>query len=69
LRGVVSEPLQQTKRVRMRLALGLAPGAVGLEAPCPSLFRIASAMIERAELPVQRKRTFWGLSVMTSLSL
>jgi hypothetical protein len=29
--------------------------------PRPSLFRIASAMIERAELPVQRKSTLIGL--------
>jgi hypothetical protein len=34
--------------------------------PCPRLFKIASAMIERAELPVQRNSALNGLSAMTT---
>ena len=35
--------------------------------PVPSLFKIASAMIERAELPVQRNSTLKTLSAISHL--
>src|SRR4029078_3727042 len=34
--------------------------------PCPPLCNIASAMIDRAELPVQRNKTLYGFSAMAS---
>jgi hypothetical protein len=39
----------------------MEPADQALKRPRPSRFMIASAMIERAELPVQRKSTFRGL--------
>ncbi len=51
---VVAEAVQKPQRFRMHTALRLAAGAVGAKSSCASLFKIASAMIERAELPVQR---------------
>ena len=43
--------------MRVHLPFGLAAGTVGAEFSLPNLFRMASAMIERAELPVHRNRT------------
>jgi len=43
---------------------GWEPADQALNRPCPTRFRIASARIDRAELPVQRKRTLKGLSDM-----
>jgi|SoimicMinimDraft_4_1059732.scaffolds.fasta_scaffold16688_2 hypothetical protein len=41
-------------------SFGVAAGAVGLELADAKPVQIASAMIERAEFPLQRKRTFRG---------
>src|SRR3546814_10012084 len=44
--------------------LGWLPALNDLKRPSPSRLRIASAMMERAELPVQRNSTFNRRSVM-----
>ena len=54
---VVVELAQQIERARIDLSFGLAAGVKARNFPRPARLRIASAMIERAELPVQRKRT------------
>ena len=51
----------------VHLPVRVAAGAVGAEFSRPSLFRIASAMMERAELPVHRNRTLKGRSMALSL--
>jgi hypothetical protein len=53
------ELAQQIERVRVDRAFGMAAGAERLNRPRPSRLRIASAMIERAELPVQRNSTLY----------
>src|SRR5260370_9328819 len=40
----------------------MTPGAVGMEVGLPLEFRIPSAMMERAEFPVHRNKTFDGIS-------
>jgi hypothetical protein len=46
--------------------VGMEPAEKALKRPPPSRFMIASAMIERAELPVHRKRTLSGASAIES---
>src|SRR5262249_1304030 len=55
----VSEPRLCNSWIVCRFprALGWVPGVEAWNLPAPSLFRMASAMIERAELPVHKKRT------------
>jgi hypothetical protein len=48
---------------------GLLPALRARNFPAPSLFRIASAMIERAEFPVQRNSTLNGRFIMGRLTL
>src|SRR3569833_2585100 len=43
--------------------LGWLPAEYAWNRPAPSLLRMASAMIDRAELPVQRNRTLYGRSI------
>ncbi len=62
-RGVVAETLKEFQRFRMHAPLGLASGAVGAELPGPHVAQIASAMMERAELPVHRNSTLNGRSM------
>lgn len=52
----IAELTEQFKRGWMDLPLGKLPADKAWKLPAPSLLRIASARIERAELPVQRKR-------------
>ena len=47
-------------------SFGVAAGAVGLELADAKPVQIASAMIERAEFPVQRNRTFRGGLLLTT---
>jgi hypothetical protein len=44
----------------------MAAGAEGAEFPAPILFRIASAIIERAEFAVQRNKTLYGRAAIAS---
>jgi hypothetical protein len=46
----------------MGCTLGWLPALYATNVPAPTLFKMASAMIDRAELPVQRKRTLNGES-------
>ena len=48
----------------MNLPLWMAARAEGVEFALPSRFKMASAMMERAEFPVQRNKTL-NVSAMT----
>ena len=54
---VVVQPSQQIEGVGMNPAFRVASCRERSESACPDRLRIASAMIERAEFPVQRNKT------------
>ena len=53
----------------MDLPFGMAAGAIGVELSCADSVQDCFAMMERAELAVQRKSTLNGLSVMATPQL
>jgi hypothetical protein len=55
--GVEIQIVEQFQRIGMHFAFRVRAGGKGLEAAPPSRLRMASARMDRAELPVHRNRT------------
>jgi hypothetical protein len=61
--------LEDMQRVRVIFSAGWLPALKALNFPRPRRLRLTSAMIDRAEFPVQRNSTFSGSLLLTTFTL